>query len=334
VHESFLPLLRCPACSGQLAVADASVRNGDDVIEGTLRCVGCGARHPIESRVPRFVERSNYTDSFGWQWNRFHKLQRDSYNGTNIVRNTNLARTGWTPEWLAGKTLLECGCGSGNDTEILAQFAGRVVSVDMSSSVESQRPDILARDNVLVMRADLREIPVRLGAFDVVYCHRVIHHTPDPREAFAAMARHLRPGGVFFLHSYDRHWKSRLQYKYWLRPFLRGLDHRTVYRLLTVVGPVLYRVAGFGRRVAFLRKPVRLLVPFENHDRTLRKNGATLTRRERYEYSLLITFDALTATYDHPNHPNTLVRWLEQEGFEAIQIRGRNPALVVGRKKA
>src|SRR5205814_5966556 len=41
------------------------------------------------------------------------------------------------------------------------------------------------------------------GAFDVVYCSGVLHHTPQPRAAFRAVAELARPGGVIVLGVYN-----------------------------------------------------------------------------------------------------------------------------------
>ena len=73
-------------------------------------------------------------------------------------------------------------------------------------------------------------------------------------------------------------------------------------------------------------------MPFHNFSRYLKKNVTTLSLRERYDYSLLVTFDGLTAVYDNPNPPETVVRWFEAEGFIDIQVNSRHPTIVVGRK--
>jgi SAM-dependent methyltransferase len=330
VFEEHLHLLRCPKCRGALAIGDVARREGSAIVDGSLVCGGCARSYPIRSRIPTFVESPDYADSFGWQWNRFARLQRDSYNGSGMVRRTILSRTGWSEPDLAGKLLLECGCGSGNDTEVLATLAGTVVAIDLSNAVQAQSPEVLSRGNVLVMQADLREPPLAFGSFDVVYCHRVIQHTPDPRAAFAGMARLVRPGGLFYLHSYSRHWRSLLQFKYWLRPLIRWMPHTWIFRALEVVGPVLHPLVGFLERFPPLRIPTRLLVPFKNHEKTLRDEGAVLTARERYEFSLLVTFDALTPAHDHPNSHHTIEAWFRDEGFESTRTLKRSPVSVVG----
>ena len=203
--------------------------------------------------------------------------------------------------------------------------------MDMSTAVDAQSPETLALPHVLVMQADLRAVPLRTASFDVGYCHRVIQHTPDPPSAFAQMAPFVRAGGVFFLHSYDTHWKSTRHFKYWVRPLIRGWPHEKVFRWLTRIGPILYPIVGALNHIGFLRRPVKYLIPFENHDRILQKAGATLSRRERYEYSLLVTFDDLTPAYDHPNPPEVLAGWFEEQGFVVEHTAGR-PSIVVGRR--
>ena len=322
MRESFLERLACPECAGPLSIASAERREGDALIDGTLACRLCAKSYPVRGRIPRFVDSGGYAESFGWQWNRFPRLQRDSYNGTHLVRDTILCRSQWTPEFMAGKSLVECGCGSGNDTEVLADLCGTVVSLDMTSAVDAQSPEVLARPNVLVLQADLRRPPLRHASFDLGYCHRVIQHTPDPRLAFGLMAPFVAPGGVFFLHSYDTHWKSMRHFKYWVRPLILGWPHERVFKWLTRLGPVLHPLVGGLNRVAFLRRPVKYLLPWESHNRILAKAGCTLTSKERYEYALLITFDDLTPEHDNPNPPETLCEWFREQGFVDIEIRG------------
>ncbi len=335
MRRRFLDLLACPDCGADLAVAEARVEaDEDDLVEGELACEGCGRRFPVRRRVPVFVDESQYADSFGWQWQRYAQLQRDSYNGTSIVRNTILKRSGWTPGHLAGKLLVECGCGSGNDTEVLADLAGTVVSFDLTEAVFAFDEDLLRRENVLVLRADILRIPLKRARFDVVYCHRVIMHTPDPPASFASMAPLVAPGGEFFLHSYSTDWKSLANYKYAWRPLTKHLPHTVVYRILRVVGWPLYLLHAALHRLAFLRRLNRVVIPFEYHGRSLHKAGTTLSFRERYEYSFLITFDALTPTFDNPSSAETLQGWFEDAGFVDVEVRARNPVIVLGHRPA
>lgn len=297
-----------------------------------MACIACAAVYPIRRSIPRFTGAAEYVDSFSWQWERWYPLQRDSYNGTHTLRDGLLRRTGWTSEFLRGKSLLECGCASGNDTEIWAAFVGTLVCLDLSNAVDQIPEAIRQRPDVLVLQADIFRIPLKEGRFDLVSCHRVIQHTPDPKAAFRSMVRQVRPGGELFVHSYDTHWKSLLQAKYLWRPLTTRLSHHRVYEALRLVGPVLYPLVGALRRLGFLRKPVKLLIPFRNLSRGMRKQGTTLTEHELYELSLLVSFDALTPKHDIPNSPRTIGRWFEEAGFEGVTLLGRNPVKMKGRR--
>lgn len=330
MREKFLELLACPNCGGDIALAATAERAGADVVAGELACASCDARYPIRRGIPRFVPDEDYASSFGWQWQRFHQLQRDSYGGGHTLRELILERTGWTRTEQQDNLLLECGCGSGNDTEILVDLAKTVISFDLSASVDAFLPELRERENLLVMQADIMRIPVKRAAFDTVYCHRVIQHTPDPARAFTSMAQHVRPGGEFFLHCYDTHPRSRFQAKYLYRPLTTRLPHEVVYKLLETSGRVFYPLVGALQKLGPLGYLPRAFIPFRNLDRTL-PEGSRLTPRERYELSLLVTFDALTPTHDHPQSPRTLERWFRDAGFSNIELRGRNPVLMKAR---
>lgn len=332
MHERFLPLLQCLSCHGELTI-QADLSEQGRVLEGSLVCSSCSASHPIRRGIPRFVPPENYAGSFGFQWNKFPRINRDSYNGTTLNRDTILRRTGWGPNHLSDKTLVECGCGAGCDTEVLADLAQTLVTVDLSHAVDAIPPEVAQRDNVLLLQADLGRLPLRPAAFDVVYCHRVLQHTPDPEHYFHKMAPHVKPGGEFFVHIYDAHLKSLLAAKYWLRPLTRRMRPETVLRVLQTVGPFLYRMLGVLEPL-HIRRLLKLLVPFDNHRSRLRAAGSRLTPEEEYHLSLLITFDALTPAYDQPHSPKDVLGWFHEAGYDDCQVIQRNPVCIIGRRPA
>ena len=101
--------------------------------------------------------------------------------------------------------VLEMGCGTGQLGIFLASGGRTVVAADRS------RPSLrLAREaalrhgvRVTFVETDLRAPALRPGAFDVVICSGVLHHTPDPRRSFAAIAALARPGGVLVIGLYN-----------------------------------------------------------------------------------------------------------------------------------
>ena len=104
---------------------------------------------------------------------------------------------------LAGRTVLDVGCGSGGITLALARDfgAGRVIGLDVEAPVCAKARARVAAAG-LVERIEIREVtpgpfPLADASVDVVFSKDSIVHIPDKaalaREAF----RVLRPGGWF-----------------------------------------------------------------------------------------------------------------------------------------
>lgn len=51
MRPSLLELLCCPVCHGDLTLT-ARRSEGDEVLEGTLRCAKCGVDYPISDGIP------------------------------------------------------------------------------------------------------------------------------------------------------------------------------------------------------------------------------------------------------------------------------------------
>jgi len=96
---------------------------------------------------------------------------------------------------LAGRRLLDAGCGTGRrlrDAAEAALVAGADLTWEMLArgrAFREGRPAVLAA-------ADVRALPFAGGGFDVVWCRLVIGHLPSLAEAYAELARVSRPGGT------------------------------------------------------------------------------------------------------------------------------------------
>ena len=102
--------------------------------------------------------------------------------------------------------IVEVGCGTGQMSLYLARADRIVVGADLT--LASLRLAEAARrrfglEGVRFVESDLNRPGLRAGAFDVVYCSGVLHHTPDRRAAFARVARLARPGGMIVLGLYN-----------------------------------------------------------------------------------------------------------------------------------
>lgn len=97
-----------------------------------------------------------------------------------------------------GSRVLECGCGTGAQTVILAASSpgARIVSVDLSpASLRQARSQCAGHSNVAFLAADAFHLPFEDHSFDRVFVCFVLEHLSEPARALRALARVLRPGG-------------------------------------------------------------------------------------------------------------------------------------------
>lgn len=113
-------------------------------------------------------------------------------------------------EFFKGKKCLDAGCGGGRFVVALSQLgAQEVVGIDISDkAIAAASARIVERDlgnTARVQVASVLEIPFSDNSFEYVVSSGVIHHTPNPRGAFAELCRVLsKEKGTLFLSVYGK----------------------------------------------------------------------------------------------------------------------------------
>ena len=131
------------------------------------------------------------------------------------LHTINPLRLGWIDQRvpLAGRAVLDVGCGGGILTEAMADLGATVTGIDLAEkSLKVAKLHLLESGRSVEYRnvsaEDLAaEAP---GSFDVVTCMETLEHVPDPASTVAACARLVRPGGSVFLSTINRNPKSWL----------------------------------------------------------------------------------------------------------------------------
>jgi ubiquinone/menaquinone biosynthesis C-methylase UbiE/uncharacterized protein YbaR (Trm112 family) len=232
-------LLACPACAGALA-ADWS-------------CTGCGRAWPAEDGIPQ--------------------LRMDVAGQTEVVRQFYNAAPfpGYPPNdsltWLRTRAersdfarlldqaipgdarIVEIGCGTGQMSLYLARADRTVIGSDLARGSLALGASAARRyglGSVQFVECDLTRLPLKEGAFDVVYCSGVLHHTPDPRAAFASIVRAARPGGMIVLGLYNLYARVPLRLR-------RLVARMSGYRWIPFDPVLRDRKAEPARREAWLR---------------------------------------------------------------------------------
>ncbi|MFI4913581.1 MAG: bifunctional 2-polyprenyl-6-hydroxyphenol methylase/3-demethylubiquinol 3-O-methyltransferase UbiG [Steroidobacterales bacterium] len=114
---------------------------------------------------------------------------------------------------LAGRRVLDVGCGGGLLTEALARRGAQVVGVDLAPAmIEIAR--LHASESALAIDYRLSSaealVATDAGGFDVITCMELLEHVPDPAGTLAALARLLRPTGQLFVSTINRTLRSFL----------------------------------------------------------------------------------------------------------------------------
>ena len=115
---------------------------------------------------------------------------------------------------LAGKQVLDVGCGGGILAEAMAQRGAHVLGIDLASKALKVAQLHALESNV--SRLEYREVDVealaheRPRSFDVVTCMEMLEHVPDPASVVQACATLLKPGGRAFFSTLNRNPKSFL----------------------------------------------------------------------------------------------------------------------------
>ena len=114
---------------------------------------------------------------------------------------------------LAGKTVLDVGCGGGILAESIAKKGAKVTGIDLSEKA-LKVADLHSLESGVAVRYELiaaEELASReAGHYDVVTCMEMLEHVPDPASVVRACAKLCKPGGILFFSTLNRSPKSYL----------------------------------------------------------------------------------------------------------------------------
>jgi SAM-dependent methyltransferase len=305
LDTSFLELLCCPSCRGELTQPD----------ESSLRCTDCGEAYVVRDGIPRFVPAENYASNFGLQWNLFRRTQLDSFSGHPISRQRFLNYTGWTEQDMRGALVLDVGCGAGRFTEVALSLGARVVALDYSSAVDACRLNHQGAEGLSILQADIYRLPLKVGVFDRVYCLGVLQHTPDVEHAFRALPPVLKEGGALAVDLYPKLWTDVLWPKYWLRPFTTRMSAETLFETVRTGVRWFWPLSLAVGRVPVVGRKIRYLIPIVNYEGVY-----PLSPEQLKDWAVLDTFDMLGPAFDQPQSAETLEQWMRTSGLEDVEV--------------
>lgn len=114
---------------------------------------------------------------------------------------------------LAGKKVVDVGCGGGILAESMAKKGAQVTGIDLSekplkvADLHSLESGVQVRYELIAAEALAAREP---GQYDVVTCMEMLEHVPDPASIVQACATLVKPGGHVFFSTINRNPKSYL----------------------------------------------------------------------------------------------------------------------------
>lgn len=279
---SFLRQLRVPGTGAALKLASDGVTIGNDAGQGIGRVVG---------GIPRFVS-DEHLDSFGHQWTTFDVAHEDE------DRATFEAKTGVRLAELKGLRVLDAGCGGGRYAKICGEAGALVVGADHTRAVEKARQLCSHLPNVHFVQADLKQLPLEQGTFDLVFSIGVMHHDVATRPVFDAVSRMVKPGGRYAVWLYRRN-------QWWQELINSGLRSVTTRVPAGVLMPFCHLGALLGS-IPIVNRTLNKVVNFSAHP--------------SYENRVCDTFDWWAPKYQHHHSVEELSEWFEAAGFGDLRV--------------
>ena len=140
----------------------------------------------------------------------FAKVDEAWYNSTMQINSSNPAYLGdrlLDRNRVAGRKVLEIGCGMGTWTQTFAEWGCDVTGIDLTGyAVEMTKKRLeLADLKARVIEMDAANTGLPDDAFDFIWSWGVIHHSPHTEQIVKEIHRLLKPGGEFGIMVYYKY---------------------------------------------------------------------------------------------------------------------------------
>ena len=306
--RQFCGFKNCPIQSNA-TTADCDGCYAYEIEEGEL-IADSGERYPIIGGIPRLLsaETKDFLQknkkSFSLEWKYSQKEERNWGQDIEFRKQLFLQGFGLEPDALAGKLILDAGCGSGVLSRALGDSYGmEVLAADLATGIENAYRKN-RNPHVHFIQASVLELPLKDRMFDYVYCAGVLIHLPDTKRAFDLLPRLLKPGGRMFIwvyHPIAAHRQASDRVRETIYQWLRS---RVTSRLPIKAQEVIY---------------LFLVVPFVIRRMLLgllKKSTDTRTWREKMQNFI----DTFSPAYVNRHTEEEVLEWYREGGFTNYKI--------------
>jgi len=314
MNPEHLKYLRCPKTKRKLELQSELITNGK-VMQGTLKEPISGQKYPILNFIPRFVAPDNYASNFGLEWNKHSRTQYDDSSGYNVSKQRFENETKWGKD-LIDEVILEVGSGSGRFTKHALETGAMIISFDYSNAVEANYKSNGQNENLLIVQADIYEMPFEPEFFDRVICIGVLQHTPNPNEAFKSLIKAIIKGGHICTDIYLKSIKIITGPKYLVRLFTKRMNPEKLYKLTVNYVNFMWPLALIIMKIPKIGGMINWRLMIADYSRRLK--GAD--KNTLKEWAILDTYDMVSPAYDFPVTLKTFKKWHTSEGLIDIDV--------------
>ena len=293
-----------------------------------------GQEFPKIAGAYRFVQDDNYTQNFGFQWNKFTQTQIDRFSEQSSQSKTRFfAVTQWDKEDLSGKNVLEVGSGAGRFSQVvLDETQANLYSVDYSNAVEANfKNNGHHAERFHLFQASIYDLPFAPQTFDKVFCFGVLQHTPDVKKSVESLVKMVKPGGELIVDFYPiRGWWTKIHAKYIFRPWTKKMSNEKLLKRIEKNANWMIGLSQFFNKIG-IGKLTNRFIPICDIKNTLPQN---LSKEQLREWVILDTFDMFSPEYDQPQRIETVRQWFEEFGLkvtfaDTITFEGSNQVSAV-----
>jgi len=290
-HKDLLEMLTCPACGAKLEHDVFSLGRKDGIffcrrghwypIDGGLprMLVGrlrgdysafvksyadklAGKQLMLDMDSPDRVESKQVQQAFGEKWTSRDTMGiDDSSPYKDLMRRWVLKKYGWDDEskfkqaMIGKRLILDAGTGLGREVINFAKSAESaiVVGIEFSDCAANALKNISSIPNAFIIQGDILAMPFKGNSFDFIFSEGVLHHTPNPREAFHKCCNVLKDGGEIAFYVYRKKGPAREFTDDYLRAIMQKLSADKQWEFAD-------RITQLGRTLSDLRTSVEIPV--------------------------------------------------------------------------
>ena len=150
-------------------------------------------------------------------------------------------------EIVTGKIVLDIASGEGYGSFLLANYASKVIGVDISKEAIWNSREKYNKDNLEYMVGSCSDVPLADNSVDIVISFETIEHHNQHKQMMQEIKRVLRPLGILLISSPDK-------YNYSVEPnYINPYHVKELYRheFETLVASYFKNITYFGQRVIY-----------------------------------------------------------------------------------